>query len=202
MNIPGSPPHQPAVLPEFLEGPALPGLLHIPGFVSPAEQQALVDALRKRRRRRLMREDHCDIDLVLPHLSPPELIAMEARVAALGILSGGNRITHVKWYRVGKGIPDHIDREEIDQAAILTLGAGCVVEFRRRLGDCIAARLRVRPGDLYVMSGEVREYVHGIQDGASDTFGGIVYPREGARAALIFNTLRKQSDAAEHATTC
>jgi alkylated DNA repair dioxygenase AlkB len=132
----------------------------------------------------------------------PELIAMEARVAALGILSGGNRITHVKWYRVGKGIPDHIDREEIDQAAILTLGAGCVVEFRRRLGDCIAARLRVRPGDLYVMSGEVREYVHGIQDGASDTFGGIVYPREGARAALIFNTLRKQSDAAEHATTC
>ena len=61
--------------------------------------------------------------------------------------------------------------------ASLTLGSSRVLEFRREDAPP-TVRVLLRPGDLYVMFGEVRrDWQHGVPFAEADRFRGQVYPR-------------------------
>ncbi|MBI4908195.1 MAG: alpha-ketoglutarate-dependent dioxygenase AlkB [Acidobacteria bacterium] len=85
---------------------------------------------------------------------------------------------HLIEYNAGSGFPFHRDCDEIGAViAGLTLGSSRVIEFRRDEGPA-TVRVLLQPGDLYVMSGEVRrDWQHGIPFTEADEFGGKVYPR-------------------------
>jgi alkylated DNA repair dioxygenase AlkB len=181
-------------MPECIEGESLPGLSHIPHFLSRDEQENLHTALRQRKRRKMQVDDFGKFEVICTR-EPPELSLVRKRIMALGILQGLESPVQVNWYEQGKGISDHVDNPRIRHGAILTLGASCVVHFRRSLQEGICTRLLVMPGDVYTLVGEAREAVHGIVTASMDDFRGKLYPRIGTRTAVIFGTLRETESA-------
>ena len=85
---------------------------------------------------------------------------------------------HLIEYKEGGGFPFHRDCDEIGAViAGLTLGSSRVIEYRREDGPA-TVRVLLRPGDLYVMSGEARrDWQHAIPFKQADEFRGQVHPR-------------------------
>ena len=177
---------------EYLEGRRLPGLGHFPGFVSVDDQQLLLRALFHSRKahRPVADEEFGAFQVLSARQFPLETSRLSTRIAVQRLLCGQPSRVQVNWYEEGKGIGDHIDMPDIRDGAVLTLGAGCVIHFRRTLKDEICTRLLLKPGDLYVMRGEARECAHGIADAHVDTFKGAKHQRVGERVAMVFATER------------
>lgn len=202
-------PDRPAVLPEFLEGPAIPGLIHIPEFVSPEEQTSLAAELADMRRKYafLLRQEYFGECLMISEPRrrkkfplPPVMTDVVGRIAGV-VAIDPQRYRHlqVNRYKPGRGIADHVDPLGIDHGAVVTLGTGSVIEFTPPDGkeDRTPTRMLLRPGDAYIMTGEVRHYIHGIDDTLIDDFRGQQYGRDGERTALMFGTFTSaRSDAA------
>lgn len=172
----------------------LPGLSLFPAFASQDEQEALLAALRVRKRRRLQPDAFGTFEVICTR-EPPELVAMRQRIMALGILEGPESPVQVNWYEQGKGIADHVDNHLVRHAAILTLGSSCVVHFRPELHADICTRLLVKPGDVYTIVAEAREAAHGICSTMIDSFQNEAHPRTARRTAVIFGTLRQGASA-------
>jgi hypothetical protein len=104
--------------------------------------------------------------------------ALGRRMAGDGFFEAVPDHLHLIEYRAGGGFPFHRDCDEIGAViAGLTLGSSRVIEFRRAEGPA-TVRVLLRPGDLYVMSGEARrDWQHSIPFTEADEFRGELYPR-------------------------
>jgi hypothetical protein len=190
-----------SVAPEFLEGERLTGLGHIPGFLSAEDQELILAELRNAcRRHRPVKEEFGSFQVLDARQFPVETSRLASRIGVQRLLCGTPSRAQVNWYEPGKGIYDHVDMDDIRDGAVLTLGAGCVIHFRRSLREEICTRLLLRPGDLYVMRDEARDCAHGIVDAHADDFRGRTHPRTGERTALVFATTRLPTE--KHPKSC
>lgn len=105
-------------------------------------------------------------------------VALGRRMTEAGYFEAAPNQLYLIEYKAGGGIGFHMDLEEHGEAiAGLTLGSSRVLEFRREAGPP-TVRVLLRPGDLYVMSGEVRyRWQHGVPYTTEDGFCGQVHPR-------------------------
>ena len=104
--------------------------------------------------------------------------ALGRRMVEAGFFEAVPDHLHLIEYNAGGGFPFHKDCDEIGAVISgLTLGSSRVIEFRREDGPA-TIRALLRPGDLYVMSGEARrDWQHSIPFTEADQFRGQVYPR-------------------------
>ncbi|CEM35716.1 unnamed protein product [Vitrella brassicaformis CCMP3155] len=155
----------------------VPGLQLIEDFLSASEQEALRSAIDERwgtesiTRRRTQHYGYAfcyasksvDISKRVGDL-PPMFDGLLSKIRLAGLpLDDTDQIT-VNEYNVGEGIGCHIDTHSAFEDAIgtLSLGSGCVMEFRRRAAaddspqPCDRKLLYLTKGSLLIFKGEAR----------------------------------------------
>lgn len=164
----GAPPGQPE------------GLAYRPGFLTPAEHDALLARVArvevrpfrfqgftgKRRVASFGRRYDFEGGGLQPAEPVPEWLRPFSDRAAALAATAPQSIAHVLLteYAPGAGIGWHRDRPEFGDVVGISLGAPCVLRFRRREGDGWRRfALTVEPGSAYLLSGPARwDWQHGI----------------------------------------
>lgn len=169
--------------PDLFSAPAADrpeGLAYRPGFLDAAEQDALLAEVSRlpvrpfefqgfTGKRRVIsfgsRYDFNGGGLGEAPPVPDWLRPLSDRAAAFAGAPGA-AIAHVMVteYAPGAGIGWHRDRPEFGDVVGISLGAPCVLRFRRREGDGWRRfALTVEPGSAYLLSGPARwDWQHGI----------------------------------------
>jgi alkylated DNA repair dioxygenase AlkB len=188
----------------FDDGP-IPGLTYVPNYVSASEEAALIAAIDRQpwsmellRRRQWYGWAYDDSPLGLDgdyrsSPMPDWLRPFSERLATGGYLDGIADRALINEYFPGQGIGAHKDRdiERIKAVAIISLGAGIMMEFTRMGHATRCQYLQAR--SLVVMRGDVREkWLHGIVGRKGDKVGGLVIPRE-RRMSLTFRYVATSS---------
>jgi alkylated DNA repair dioxygenase AlkB len=179
--------------------PVVPGLLHRPEAITPAEEAALavhIDAAPLApfefgpwRGKRLTTHYGAGYDFARHRVDeappmPAWLLAARDRLAPLaGLAAEALQAALLIRYDPGAGIGWHRDRPQYGEVVGLSLGAPAVLRLRRRTGSGFERRQFELPArSLYRLSGEVRwEWEHSI------------VPLEETRRSITFRTLRDQS---------
>jgi DNA oxidative demethylase len=163
--------------------PALPeGMRYEPGFVSPAEERALVEAIAalpfapfqfrgfEGKRRTVSFGHHYDFNaggLKPAAPMPPFLLRLRERAARFVGLEA-ERLSHalVIEYGEGAGIGWHRDRPVFDKVVGVSLRSPCTLRFRRRRGDkWQRLSLTAEPRSAYLLTGPARtEWEHSIPE--------------------------------------
>lgn len=87
------------------------------------------------------------------------------RLSGNQVLAGSTREVTLVRYSVGMGIHPHCDTDVYDTLLFLCLGESAVLHLTN-VGRTKIARVLLRPGDLYVLSGEARNpWEHEIPNG-------------------------------------
>ncbi len=181
----------------FDDGP-IPGLTYVPDYISRAEEAALIAAIDQQpwsmellRRRQWYGWAYDDSPLGVDEdyrssPMPDWLRPFSERLAAGRHLDGIADRALINEYFPGQGIGAHKDRdiERIKAVAIISLGAGIMMDFTRMGHATRCQYLQAR--SLVVMRDEVREHwLHGIVGRKGDKVGGLVVPRQ-RRMSLTF----------------
>lgn len=179
------------------------GLRHWPELLAPAEQAALLDDLatlpfapfefqRWQGLRRVVsfgwRYDFQDARLQPAPPLPAFLQPLHRRAAALLSLPPATlEQVLVTEYRPGAGIGWHRDRPVFDAVVGISLGAPCILRFRRRAGARFErVSLPLAPGSAYALTGPARQdWEHSIA------------PLDALRYSITFRSLRAPSRRAE-----
>ncbi|RHY95484.1 hypothetical protein DYB37_003451, partial [Aphanomyces astaci] len=180
----------------------IPGLSIIEGFVSPAEEAALIRAVdaqpfEESIQRRVQhygfafRYDTRDVDIQSPLGPMPGFCtSVVATLAAVRPdIAPPNQIT-VNEYVAGQGIAPHVDTPGVFTEYIASLSLGCdiVMDFRLVSNPQIVKHVHLKRGSMCLMVGEARYlWKHGIAYRKHDLVQGIVLER-GRRLSL---TLRR-----------
>ncbi|WKL57582.1 alpha-ketoglutarate-dependent dioxygenase AlkB [Asticcacaulis sp. ZE23SCel15] len=188
----------------LFDPPALAGLVYRENYVDEALEAALMadsDArswsLELGRRRQWYGGDYDDTELGLVlaqayrAFAPPDRFGeLAERLCADGILPCVATRFGVNEYQPGQGIGAHMDRdnEVVASVAILSLGAGLMMDFVRPADkarqDVRSYYLRRR--SLLLIAGEARyQWMHGIAPRRSDKICGLIRPR-GRRLSIMF----------------
>jgi len=113
------------------------------------------------------------------HADMPEWSRLLAdRLCGMRIFPKAPDHVYIIHYQAGKGMYPHIDKPEFGEViACLTLDTSRIFElFPVKGRGC--TRVLLLPGDLYIMSGEVRHrWKHSVPATLSDEFRGRTYPR-------------------------
>ena len=94
----------------------------------------------------------------------------------------------VNEYKPGQGISSHIDCEPCfkDTIVSLSLGSGCVMNFRNKSDKTKKIPVWLAPRSLVILSGEARyEWLHGIAARKWDEWDGEKHERQ-RRVSLTF----------------
>lgn len=185
------------------------GLTILPGYVSTAEETALLDAvdsglwltdLQRRVQHYGWRYDYrsrsIDPSQALGAL-PGWAQAVAERLYRDGCAPDVPDQMIVNEYQPGQGISPHVDCVPCfgDTIISLTLGSTCVMTFDPLppVRAIEQVQFFLRPGDLLVMSGEARyRWKHGIPPRKSDFVHGMTIPR-GRRVSLTFRSVVLQA---------
>ncbi|CAM9649270.1 unnamed protein product, partial [Discosporangium mesarthrocarpum] len=183
----------------------VPGLTLVEDFVTEEEEQTLLRPLLleaapwtgplKRRVQHYGRvfdyhTRHVDFKTKAPEL-PPFLAFVLARMEENGLAPKSPDQLTLNEYRPGQGISSHVDTHSAftDGLASLSLGSGCVMDFKHPNG--VRRRSLYLPRrSLVVMEGEAR-YVwsHSIPMRKTDKLGGVI-TRRSTRISLTFRRVR------------
>jgi alkylated DNA repair dioxygenase AlkB len=183
---------------EALEPAPIEGLYYRAGYLTPAEEQALVNhadtqpwSLELQRRRQWYGWAYDDTPLGQTDEYPPQplpdwLKPLAERLHREGWFPGVPDRALINEYFPGQGIGAHKDRdsERIPTVAIISLGGAVMMEFTR-LGHATRSYY-LQPRSLVIMRGEARHnWLHGIVGRKSDRVGGLLLPR-GRRLSVTF----------------
>ncbi|MEJ0062277.1 MAG: alpha-ketoglutarate-dependent dioxygenase AlkB [Alphaproteobacteria bacterium] len=177
----------------------IPGLSHLPDFITGAEEAALLDSvdaqpwlsdLKRRVQHYGYRYDYkaraVTQDLYLGPL-PDWLADYAARLHRNGTFPTVPDQVIVNEYQPGQGIAPHIDCVPCFAETItsLSLGSPCVMNFARSdTGQ--KTSLLLEPRSLLILSGEARyRWTHAIAARKSDKWNGAFFAR-GRRVSLTF----------------
>jgi len=155
----------------------LAGLSYVPSFVTPAEQQFLIDAIDthpwgSELRRRVQHYGHrydyksrrLDPSTYLGPL-PPFVAYLLPRLEGYAASGQWPDQLIVNEYQPGQGISAHVDCEPCftSHIASVSLGSACEIEFRHRSSDRVL-KLTLAAGSLLVMADEARyDWTHQIR---------------------------------------
>ena len=176
----------------------IPGLTYLPDYITREEEQVLVGhidrqpwSLELQRRRQWYGWAYDDSPLgeggdYQPQPMHDWLAVVGRRLCADGWFADVPDRALINEYYPGQGIGAHKDRdvERIKSVAIISLGAGIMMDFAR---PGFATRCQyLQPRSLVIMRGEAREqWTHGIVGRLNDKVGGLVLPRS-RRMSLTF----------------
>lgn len=163
MNAPSLFPDEPPPVP--------PGLDYAPEFLTPAEQQALLDAVDvrpwSRELKRRVQHHGYRYDYKSRRIDPsmslgplPEFVeGYLHRLAAVACFGQTPDQVIVNEYLPGQGIAAHVDCESCfnGRVASVSLGSPCEMEFRHR-ATARVVKLTLAEGSLLVIAGEARYY--------------------------------------------
>lgn len=169
---------------------AVPGLTLIDGWLSAADEAALLAAVDAapwnvawRRRRQLYGVSYRGAGQPFP----PWLAPLRQRLADEGHLPRLADNATLNEYPPGVGIAPHADDAPFDVVCSVSLGGDIVIDFTRE-GRHVP--LWVRGRSLWVATGAARwEWQHGIAPRKSDVVDGVKRARR-RRVSLTFRTLR------------
>jgi len=181
--------------------PMIDGLHYVPGYVAGVEHDALLATVsglgwQDAGGRRIQFYGHWydHTKGVYPVGDLPEWAApLASRLRDDGLMPYVADQLIVTEYEPGEGIRPHIDAPVFaDVIAGVTLGAGCVMEFRRT-GHATEAVL-LEPGSVVVLSGEARhEWQHAIPARVDDDWNGRGL-RRSRRVSLTFRKMRQAGE--------
>lgn len=178
------------------------GLVEVPGYLGPAEQERLLTVIdgqpwRADLKRRVQhygyRYDYTrrtvSRDQYLGPL-PPWAAELATRLRSDGHVSRDLDQLIVNEYEPGQGISAHVDCVPCfaDTVVSISLGSTCVMTYSRR-DKSAKVDVLLEPGSLLVMAGPARyDWLHAIAARKSDRWAGAVLPR-GRRVSLTFRTV-------------
>lgn len=180
----------------------VPGLVHVPRWLDPHAQSALLasvdacgwsDALRRRVQHHGWRYDYrARRVLAGDRIGPlPDWLAPVAgRLAAEGRFERRPDQAIVNEYEPGQGIAAHVDCEPCFGGTIasVSLAAPATMELRE-IGGAGRHAVDLWPGDLLVLWGAARHgWTHAIPARRTDRVGGVRRPR-GRRVSVTFRTV-------------
>jgi len=176
----------------------IPGLEYVLDFISPAQEQALIEAIDdqpwlndlKRRVQHYGYKYDYKARAVTPdsYLGPlPDWLQPVLEKLPFKPDQAPNQAI-VNEYEPGQGISAHIDCVPCFGATIasLSLGSGAIMQFTNRHEK---HEIYLEPGSLIILSGPVRyDWMHAIPARKSDMVGGLKIER-GRRVSLTFRTV-------------
>jgi alkylated DNA repair dioxygenase AlkB len=99
----------------------------------------------------------------------------------------------VNTYLPGDGCVAHVDDPSFwdDWVVGLSLGSGCMLEFRKLTWDTPPVQLWIPPRSIYILTGDARyKYTHSIPFATSDSVDGKILPRA-KRVSITFRTIQR-----------
>ncbi len=177
--------------------PAVPGLVYVPDYLSPAEELQLLRAVDSepwrtdwRRRRQVYGVAYSGPQAGQALEPLPEWLSwLVARVRADGWLEGPVVNAVINEYLPGQGIAPHRDHPGFGPSvAAVSLGGATMLDLTSDGADARELSLDVQPRSLWVLRGEARSHwLHGIAPRHRDVLGGAKRPRE-RRVSITLRT--------------
>ena len=167
----------------LFDAPPIAGLAYREDFITPAEEQSLIDQLgaadlepfrfhgwigNRKTRTFGWRYDFDDASFAPAEPIPEWLQPLRSKAAALAGIDP-DAFVHVLLarYDAGAGIGWHRDRPQFEDVVGISLGSPATMRFRQRTADGFRrANVHLEPRSAYLLSGEVRhDWEHSIVPG-------------------------------------